>query len=301
MITVQVKLFAHLRDRSPTGAAAHSRELPDGATLSTLLEDLHITQAEAAIVVLNGRNTLQLATPLSPGDAVSIFPPVAGGSGWSAELVECAPQPDCLSLDPGTRIKTHLVRCRDASGALLWERSIYSQYDTRELKSVPEAILLGYDDRIVTLDPASGAERESFRIFLFDYFQDVGGERTLAKEKGSVLLLDRAGKLLWEHGSQEILAGMHLHERHVFLHFWNGSEVAGLRVPFLCLAVDTGQPDLQGPSTPPDFSELSRPEDIVGPRQKEGRAALAAGAKRLAEEHPSPWTRAMWDHVRGMV
>lgn len=302
MIRVTVKLFANLRDRLPPGTERSGQmfELSDGSTLLALLEKLAIPADQAAIVVINGRTTLKLATALAEGDQVSIFPPVAGGSGWHAELAECDPQPQCPSLDPGTRVKTHIVRCHQ-DGAVLWERSIYSQYDTRELKNAPQAVLLGYDDRVVSLDPATGAERTSYRLYLFDYFENVAPDRTLVKEKGSCLLLDRAGQLIWEHGRQEILSGVLVHAGHVFLHFWGGSEVAGLRVPFTCLALDTGAEDLAGPATAPDFEELSRPDDIVGPRQKEGRAALAAGARALAEQRPAPWTLAMWDHVKSVA
>lgn len=303
MIHVTVKLFAKLRDRLPPGAERGGQrlELPDGATLGGLLDFLKIPADQAAMMVVNGKNTLQLTQGLAENDQVSIFPPIAGGAGFTAELVECEPQPDCASLDPGTRVKTHLVQGKDAAGAVAWRLSLYSQYDTRDLKNAPGAVILAYDDRIVVLDPATGHERASHRIYLFDYFESVSGDRTLVKEKGSALMFDANGALLWEHSRQEILAGLLVQGDHVFLHFWGGSEVAGVRVPYTCLNLATGAEDLAGPPTAPDFAELSRPDDIVGPRQKEGRPELAQGARLLAEKAPSPWTRAMWDHVRHLA
>lgn len=302
MIHVTVKLFAQLRDRLPAGAEGNQRlELPEGSTLEGLLAHLAIPAAQAAILTVNGRNTLKLATPLTEGDNVSIFPPIAGGSGEVAELVECEPQPECLSLDPSTRVKTHIVRAHGSDGSVLWERSLYSQYDSRDLRNVAGAVILAYDDRVLILDPATGAERQAYRIYLFDYFEDIAGSRTLVKEKGSALLFGPSGELLWEHSRQEILSGLLVHGEHIFLHFWGGSEVAGIRVPFTCLRLDTGAEDLAGPATAPDFAELSRPDDIVGPRQKDGRPELAQGAERLAQAHPSAWTTAMWEHVRGVA
>jgi molybdopterin synthase sulfur carrier subunit len=302
-IAIQLKLFANLRDKLPPGAERGQAriEIEAGTTLKALIESLGVPLEEAAIVVVNGRTTVSLDALVNEGDVVSIFPPVAGGSGFRAELIETGPQPDCLSLDPGTRVKTHVIRCYDAAGALAWERSLYSQYDTRELLTTDRAVIIGYDDRLVALDPENAAERHSYRLFLFDYFERVSGDRILAKERGSVLLLDASGAQLWEHGAQEILGGMLVHEGFVFLHFWGGSEVDGVRVPFLCLALDTGKPDLKGPPTAPDFEQLVSPADIVGPRQKEGRAELASGAKLLLETNPSPWVKAMWEHVQSVA
>lgn len=299
-IAIQLKLFANLRDRLPPGAERGQAriDVEAGTTLGALIESLGIPLDQAAIVVVNGRSTVAMSATLSDGDTVSIFPPVAGGAAFRAELIETGPQPACLSLDPGTRVKTHVIRCYDAAGALAWERSLYSQYDTRELLATDRALIVGYDDRVVALDPATADERASYRIFLFDSFERIEGERVLVKERGSCLLLDAAGQLIWEHGGQEILGGVLVHAGFVFLHWWGGSEVGGVKVPFTCLALETGRVDLAGPPTPPEFEELARPEDIVGPRKKEGRAELALGARRLLESNPSPWVQAMWEHVK---
>lgn len=299
-IAIQLKLFANLRDRLPPGTERGQAriDVAAGTTLQALIESLGIPPDQAAIVVVNGRTTVALSTPLSDDDTVSIFPPVAGGAAFRAELVQTGPQPGCLSLDPGTRVKTHLIRCYDAAGNLAWERSLYSQHDTRELLATDRAVIVGYDDRVVALDPATADERASYRIFLFDSFERIEGDRVLVKERGSCLLLDAAGQLIWERGGQEILGGALVHEGFVFLHWWGGSDVAGVRVPFLCLALDSGRVDLAGPPTPPEFDALASPEDIVGPRRKEGRAQLAQGARKLMETSPSPWVMAMWEHVK---
>lgn len=84
----------------------------------------------------------------------------------------------------------------------------------------------------------------------------------------------------------------------MFVHFWGGSEVAGLQVPFACLSLAPGAVDLAGAATAPDFDELARPEDIAGPGQREGRRELAENCRQIAQRHSGPWTEAMWRFVR---
>jgi molybdopterin converting factor small subunit len=304
MITVHVKLFASLRDLAPPGAV-HGKaalSLPDGTTLTALLAHLGVPVEEAHMVVVNGRSTVDLSRALADGDTVAVFPPVAGGGApdsVSAEIVDSDPQPVCESLDPGTRVKTHVVRVRAPDGSVLWERSLYSQYDTRQVLVTGRVVLVGYDDRVCALDAMTGRLGHEHRMYLFEFFEEVPDGRILVKEKGSLLLLDTAGTLVWEHGGTEILSNVLVHGRdHVFVHFWGGSEVAGVRVPFACLSLATGQVDLAGPPTAPDYARLVDVSGIAGPyRDRVGE--LIDGASRLKDIHPSPWTIGMWRYVAG--
>ncbi|MEX1080951.1 MAG: MoaD/ThiS family protein [Halofilum sp. (in: g-proteobacteria)] len=78
-MTVQVKVFAHLRER--LGFAERSLELPEGATVAGVWEAMS-GEAELPSHVLAAVN-LGYAEPddlVSDGDEVAFFPPVTGGS-----------------------------------------------------------------------------------------------------------------------------------------------------------------------------------------------------------------------------
>ncbi|MCS6924398.1 MAG: MoaD/ThiS family protein [Candidatus Binatia bacterium] len=78
---IEVKLFATLRKHLPSGASGGKAilTLDEGATLATLLRQLNIPVELAQMVLINGEQTREFDRPLADGDAVSIFPPVAGG------------------------------------------------------------------------------------------------------------------------------------------------------------------------------------------------------------------------------
>ncbi len=78
-MTVQVKLFAHLRER--LGFAERSLELPEGTTVAGVWESVS-GEAELPSHVLAAVN-LSYAEPdaaVRDGDEVAFFPPVTGGS-----------------------------------------------------------------------------------------------------------------------------------------------------------------------------------------------------------------------------
>lgn len=268
------------------------------STLSEVIGRGGLVPAGVHAVVVNGRPEGDLSRVVGPEDTVWVFGPRPLAGECSAVLEECGPQPGCPSLDPGTRVKTHRVRVTTADGECLWERSIYSQYDTRDVWVTGPAVLLGYDDRVVVLDWATGEVRRDHRMYLFEYFEELGRGEVMVKEKGSILLLDRRGDLLWEHGSSQVLETVLVHgPDHVFVHFWGGSEVAGLTVPFACLSVATGQVDLEGPPTAPPFDRLADRADIARPRDRDGAARMRDNVRRLASEHHSVWIRAMLEYV----
>jgi molybdopterin converting factor subunit 1 len=84
-MNVQVKLFATLKDRA--GSNHVNVDLPDDATVSTLLDRLAQTQPKLApslptcLVAINQEFAFG-ATPIRSGDEVALFPPVSGGSSY---------------------------------------------------------------------------------------------------------------------------------------------------------------------------------------------------------------------------
>lgn len=77
---VHVKLFATLRSYRPGLEIGESfpLELPAGATVGRLIQDLDLPEQEVKVVFVNGRSQPQ-AYALADGDEVGIFPPVGGG------------------------------------------------------------------------------------------------------------------------------------------------------------------------------------------------------------------------------
>jgi len=84
-MTVQVKLFAGLRDRFPASQRGRAElTFGAGATLSDLLARLAIPPKQAQMVLVNGTQVPRAAgvresRVLKEGDVVAVFPPVAGG------------------------------------------------------------------------------------------------------------------------------------------------------------------------------------------------------------------------------
>ncbi|MGH9195763.1 MAG: DUF309 domain-containing protein [Acidimicrobiia bacterium] len=75
---VQVQLNATLRELLPHGKA--EIELAESATVNDLLDHLKLDEEMRELVTVNGEQAEDYSAPLSDGDAVSIFPPVAGGA-----------------------------------------------------------------------------------------------------------------------------------------------------------------------------------------------------------------------------
>ena len=80
MITVQVKLFATLRQYRP-GLGIGERfpvELADGASVRELTRQLELPVGQVKLIFVNGLFR-GLEHGLADGDEVGIFPPVGGG------------------------------------------------------------------------------------------------------------------------------------------------------------------------------------------------------------------------------
>lgn len=75
---VNVSLHAVLRDLLPGGKGGV--QLPEGATVAALLDQLGVEEELRELVTLNGEQIADYdATPLNEGDEVQVFPAVAGG------------------------------------------------------------------------------------------------------------------------------------------------------------------------------------------------------------------------------
>lgn len=72
---VTVKLFATLQDGR---FATADRELAGATTVGEVLAGLCIGEAEAPLLLVNGRKALP-STELRDGDVLAAFPPVGGG------------------------------------------------------------------------------------------------------------------------------------------------------------------------------------------------------------------------------
>jgi molybdopterin converting factor small subunit len=82
-VTVQVRLFGEFREYLPEGSTGGEArvELPEGATVTTLIEQLGISYeiAEGVLVAAVNDEVADHQAPLKDGDVVSMFPPLAGG------------------------------------------------------------------------------------------------------------------------------------------------------------------------------------------------------------------------------
>jgi sulfur carrier protein ThiS len=81
---INIEFYASLMQYLPSGKSRHRREIrvDDGLPLSSLIEQFHIPEKMAHIVLVNGRFVeadKRAERLLAEGDVVSIWPPVAGG------------------------------------------------------------------------------------------------------------------------------------------------------------------------------------------------------------------------------
>lgn len=81
---VTVKLFALLGRFLPPGASANQAEIevPDGTTPAQVLERQGVPSGAAHLVLINGAYVPPAewaSTTLAEGDALAVWPPVAGG------------------------------------------------------------------------------------------------------------------------------------------------------------------------------------------------------------------------------
>lgn len=79
---IEVRLFANLRRYLPAGGDGTKAavELPEGAKLADLIDRLGVPPQLAQLVMVDGVHETDRQRVLHDGAAVSIFPPVAGGT-----------------------------------------------------------------------------------------------------------------------------------------------------------------------------------------------------------------------------
>lgn len=75
---VKISLFATLRKFSPNGKNVFILDLEPDTTVAELIDRLGIPPATHRIVLINGHHG-KPETTLTDGDAVTMFPPMAGG------------------------------------------------------------------------------------------------------------------------------------------------------------------------------------------------------------------------------
>ena len=82
-MTIHVKLMGVLRSRLPADSQAGKAtlQLDSGLTISGLLEHFGLAHGQVHLVLVNGEMAADRSRPLSDGDEVTVFPPVAGGQG----------------------------------------------------------------------------------------------------------------------------------------------------------------------------------------------------------------------------
>ncbi len=76
-MTVTVRLFAQLRDYGPGGAGQARLEVPDGATVLDVADQLGFGHEPCEIMVNNER--AHHGIKVDEGDVISFFPALAGG------------------------------------------------------------------------------------------------------------------------------------------------------------------------------------------------------------------------------
>ncbi len=72
---IEVRLFASLRKYADDKSRI---EMEDGTDVSAFMERIGVPPDEVAIILVNGRHAVQDQV-LQDGQAVSLFPPIAGG------------------------------------------------------------------------------------------------------------------------------------------------------------------------------------------------------------------------------
>jgi sulfur-carrier protein len=72
---VTVKLFAFFREGR---FIKEDRELPQGTTAGTVVDDLNIDREEVGVLMINSRHC-KFETVLQEGDIYAIFPVIGGG------------------------------------------------------------------------------------------------------------------------------------------------------------------------------------------------------------------------------
>ena len=84
MVRIEFKLFASLSEYLPAHVKGHSiaLEVPEGTTIYDLIDRFHVPREQAHLVIRNGvfvPPSERATYTLQEGDALALWPPVAGG------------------------------------------------------------------------------------------------------------------------------------------------------------------------------------------------------------------------------
>jgi len=84
VLRIEVKLFASLSEYLPAGTQGHSVaiDIPAGTTIHEVISRFHVPREKAHLVVVNGvyvHLSERDAYELQEGDALALWPPIAGG------------------------------------------------------------------------------------------------------------------------------------------------------------------------------------------------------------------------------
>lgn len=75
---VTVRAFANLQHYAPGRRTRFELELPEGATVADILAALRVPSRVETVLLVNGRRA-ERGTAVSPGDEITLFPPMEGG------------------------------------------------------------------------------------------------------------------------------------------------------------------------------------------------------------------------------
>ena len=73
-----VELQAYLMQYSPNGTSVFDYDLPEGASVTTLVDKLGVPDELASVVVVSDQN-VEPSHKLQDGDRVTLIPPLSGG------------------------------------------------------------------------------------------------------------------------------------------------------------------------------------------------------------------------------
>ena len=75
---IRVELFLHLTKHAPSGDSPADLDVPDGATVDSVLTRLGILGRVEKVVLVDGR-VRDLSYTLAEGQTLTVFPPLEGG------------------------------------------------------------------------------------------------------------------------------------------------------------------------------------------------------------------------------
>jgi sulfur carrier protein ThiS len=75
---ISVRLFLHLKKYIPTGDGTGDVDVPNGATVEAVLDQLGVPREMKKIILADGRHAVP-SQPLREGQTLTVYPPLDGG------------------------------------------------------------------------------------------------------------------------------------------------------------------------------------------------------------------------------